>query len=157
MGLNLSTQIPIENHQESILAFGIPMPIALGSTPMRFEKGLTLADKFWVISTLKQNFVISRPDANTLLVHSDKGMIDSIEEVLHNLKKHPFTDQYQVALTDLTVTVSKLNTQGHPTDLTLQFQNNRLENTHIIAWKGKAFERVNIPAIGKSIKLELEP
>lgn len=157
MGLNLAEKIPVASPRESDLVFGLPMPIALGANPMRFAKGLPIPTTFWLISSLKQNFTLTRIDADTLRVTSKAGMIDAIEGVLRNLKKHPLPPHYRVSLTGLTLTVTKLNSKGHPTELELRFTPDRLADTHIISWTGKAFERREIPPIGGQLVLNLAP
>lgn len=157
MGLHLARQIPIQGPQESLITFGIPMPIGLGATPMRFAEGLQLADKFWMISSLQQDFVITRIDEDTLMVTSEEGMIDSIEETLRNLERHPISPNYRVSLTDLDIVVSKLNADGQPEELILDFFNGRLQRTYILTWDGDAFERHPIPGeAGESLTLALK-
>lgn len=156
MGLHLARQIPIENTQESLLTFGIPMPVGLGATPMRFADGLPLADKFWMISSLKQDFVITRINDNTLTVTTEKGMIDTIEANLRNLERNPFTTDFHITLTDLDIAVTQVMPGGKPLELTLTFNNNRLATTRILSWNGKSFELHDIPALGGSLSLNLE-
>lgn len=158
MMLQLARDIPIQSPQKSLITFGIPMPIGLGATPMRFADGLPLADKFWMISSLKQDFVITRVDDNTLTVTAPEGMIDSIEANLRNLDRNPFTTDFHIGLTDLDIAVSKVMPGGKPEELTLTFHNNRLEHTHILSWNGKRFERYAVPATaGESLTLTLKP
>ena len=157
MGLHLARKIPIENTKESLLTFGIPMPIGLGATPMRFAEGLPLADKFWMVSSLKQRFVVTRTGDSQLTVTSDAGMIDSIEATLRNLERSPLPDNFTIALTDLDIAVTRKNAEGKPQELTLTFHNNRLEHTRILTWNGKAFEVRHVPAaVGESVELALD-
>lgn len=158
MGLHLARQIPIESTQESLLTFGIPMPIGLGATPMRFAEGLPLADKFWMISSLKQDFVITRVNHNTLTVTTEEGMVDTIEANLRNLERNPFTTDFRILLTDLEIAVTQVKAGGRPQELTLTFNNNRLASTRILSWNGKSFELHDIPATpGESLTLALKP
>ncbi|MEZ5507138.1 MAG: hypothetical protein R3F38_14705 [Gammaproteobacteria bacterium] len=145
MMLPLARDIPIESPQESLITFGIPMPIGLGATPMRFAEGLPLPDKFWMISSLQQDFMITRIDANTLRITAPDGMINAIEANLRNLERNPITTDFRIRLTDLDIAVSKVMPDGKPRELTLTFHNNRLENTRILTWNGMQFERHAIP------------
>lgn len=157
MMLPLARDIPIESPQESLITFGIPMPIGLGATPMRFAEGLPLADKFWMISSLKQDFVITRVDDNTLRVTAPEGLISAIETNLRNLERNPITTDFRISLTDLDIAVSKVMPGGKPEELTLTFHNNRLKNTHILTWDGKQFVRHDIPTHhGESLALRLD-
>lgn len=157
MGLHLAREIPIENPQESLITFGIPMPVGLGATPMRSVEGLPLADKFWMISSLQQDFVITRVDEDTLTVKCEEGMIDSIEATLRNLQRNPLLPDFRLTLTDLDIAVSKVNPEGKPEELTLDFHNDRLARTFILSWNGEDFERHAVPAIaGEPLTLALK-
>lgn len=158
MGLPLARKIPITNPDESLLTFGIPMPIGLGSTPMRFAEGLPLANKFWMISSLKQNFTITRANHDTLLVKAEDGFIDSIEATLRNVHRKPFTPDFKISLTDMDIAVKRVDENGRPLELTLTFNNNRLEKTRILTWTGKTFERHDVPkTAGETLALQLDP
>jgi hypothetical protein len=123
---------------------------------MRFADGLPLADKFWMISSLKQDFVITRINDNTLTVTSDKGMIDEIEATLRNLQRNPFTTDFHITLTDLDIAVTQVMPGGKPQELTLTFSNNRLATTRILSWNGKSFALHNVPAPGSPLTLPLK-
>jgi hypothetical protein len=158
MGLPLARKIPIDNPDESLLTFGIPMPIGLGSTPMRFAEGLPLADKFWMISSLKQNFTITRTSQDTLVVQAETGFVDSIEATLRDLDRKPFTTDFRISLTDMDIAVTRVDENGRPLELTLTFNNGRLGSTHVLAWTGKAFERHEVPqGTGETLALQLDP
>lgn len=155
MRLQLAQEMPVENPDESLLSFGIPMPIGMGALPMRYAHGLTLPNKLWTISTLQQRFTLTRVDENTLLVRSDQGMIGSLETHLRNLEQFPFPEDFRIRLTDMELTISAVNEKGQPTDLRLTFHNDRLASTAVLSWNGKAFERHRVPAINESITLNL--
>lgn len=155
MGLPLARKIPVENSSESLLSFGIPMPVGMGALPMRFADGLPIPDKLWTISTLQQNFTLIRVDENTLLVRSDQGMVDHLETNLRNLEQFPFPEDFRIRLTDMELAITAVNEQGQPTELRLAFHNNRLASTAILSWNGKVFEHHPIPAINETITLSL--
>lgn len=100
--------------------------------------------------------MITRIDTNTLRITAPEGMINAIEANLRNLERNPITTDFQIRLTDLDIAVSKVMPDGKPRELTLTFHNNRLENTRILTWNGKQFERYEIPATqGESLALAL--
>ena len=155
MGLPLARQLPVTSSSESLLSFGVPMPVSMGAIPMRFAEDLPIPEKMWTISTLQQNFSITRLNENTLLVHSEKGMVQDLEANLRNLTQFPIRAHEKVVLTDLTLEVVKLNENGHPTDLLLTFNDDRLESTSILFWNGKSFERRQHPELGQTLELTL--
>ncbi|HVL02126.1 MAG TPA: hypothetical protein VM553_20050 [Dongiaceae bacterium] len=157
MGLRLAYKMPISDNGASLLTFGIPMPIGLGATPMRFVAGMPTADKFWMISSLKQHFVVTRITQDQLRVTANEGMIDSIEETLRDLKRHPLSEHFKIALTDLEIAVTRVGNNGKPQELILTFSNDRLEKTQILCWTGKTFELRDVPqAVGDSVELILD-
>lgn len=155
MGLSLAHRIPVENPQEALLSFGIPMPVGISAVPMRFATGQPIPDKLWTISTQKQEFTITRVEPDTLAVHAPAGMVGDIEANLRDLERFPFSEDFTIALTDMELAVTELNEQGQPTGLRLTFHNNRLASTTILGWDGKDFQRHHVPAVGESLTLNL--
>lgn len=154
MGLELARKLPVENPDESLLSFGVPMPVGMGALPMRFADGLPIPDKLWTISTLQQDFTLIRVDEDTLLVQSQQGMVDELESNLRDLERFPFPREFSIQLTDMTLQITRFNEEGQPTELRLTFHNNRLASTALLSWNGKAFERHPVPAISESITLD---
>lgn len=154
MALQINQRMPIEPG-ESVLLFGLNMPIALATVPMRFANGLTVPDNFWLISSDPYQFAIHRVDGNTLEITSSDGLINQFEQGLRDMKKAPFAVGDVISTDSMLVSVEALNQNGHPTKLTLRFVDDLMPAVRIVYWNGKEFLRTNVPDVASEIQLDL--
>lgn len=154
MALDLNQKMPVQSNHERVLLFGLSMPIALATTPMRFAHGTTLPERLWLISSDMMNFTIKRTATGAIEIESDQGMISDFEQSLRDLSREPLHVGQVVATDSIRIHVTKLDPAGHPLRLTAEF-NDRISDTLIIFWNGKSFERAPLPELGETLELNL--
>lgn len=154
MGLDRAAQLPVASHlEENILLVGLPLPAALGMIPKRFADQLPLPGKLWMLTSEPLDIHLQRTGENSLIVRAPAGMINGIEEIMRNLHKRPLTLGQSIEHTGMTLTVSELNENGHPTALTLNFAPLTLDRTRLLQWKQAHYEEIPIPGVGGELQL----
>ncbi|MDX1696032.1 MAG: hypothetical protein R3208_19865 [Ketobacteraceae bacterium] len=157
MGLQLTSEMPVQSEQDKLLLFGVPMPVALATTPMRYASDRLLPERLWLISSDRHHFTIKRINANQLDIVSSKPLINTFEQALRDMERHPFGEGDQVVLSDMVLKVTRTDPAGHPLALRLTFRPGVLDTAALVAQgEGQdrlALRRQPLPAIGESLQL----
>ena len=114
MALDINQQMPIESKEDRELLFGLSVPIALATSPMRFAHKLTVPERLWLISSDTMPFTVRRIDQNRIEITSEKGMINEFEQSFRNLSREPLKTGQVVTTDGLRLEVRKLDEAGHP-------------------------------------------
>lgn len=155
MGLQFSQVLPVESNKESVLLFGLSMPIALSTTPMRFAHQATVPRNLWLISSDAMNFTLRRVSATSLEIESNRGMINTIEQTMRNLDREPLSVGQVVSTNAMSMLVDKLDSNNHPTKITMTLQRELVSGAVVVFWDGKAFQRRTLPDVGAQLELML--
>ena len=155
MALEVNQRMPIESESDRVLLFGISMPIALATSPMRFAHGKTVSDRLWLMSSDAMTFTIRRTGPSRLEILSEKGMINEIEQSVRDLSRESLKEGQVIKTDGLELEVEKLDEAGHPTKLALQLDPDHMDDMVIVSWTGKAFQRSALPEEGSELVLNL--
>ena len=155
MALEVNQRMPIESESDRVLLFGISMPIALATSPMRFAHGKTVPDRLWLMSSDAMKFTIRRTGSNHMEILSEKGMINEIEQSVRNLSREPLQEGQVIKTDGLQLEVASLDDAGHPTKLGLQLDPDHMDDMVLISWTGKEFQRNALPDVGSELVLNL--
>ena len=155
MALPMTKRMPIDSEQDRVLLFGISMPIALAATPMRFAHHLTVPECSWLISSHQDRFTLRRVAQDTLEILADRGMIDEFEQNVRDLAREPLVVGQQVITGVMKMTVLALDDMGSPTHLRMKLDAEHMQNTVVINWDGKTFNRLALPAVGDTLEMNL--
>ncbi|MEE2729795.1 MAG: hypothetical protein VYA55_03185 [Pseudomonadota bacterium] len=155
MSLPMTKRMPVQTEQDQVLLFGMSMPIALATTPMRFAHHLTVPANAWLISSRHAEFTVSRVAEDSIRIESSLGMIDEFEQTVRDLQQEPLAVGQEVRTTAMTMTVLALDDAGSPTRLDMRFHSTGAQDVVIIYWDGEAFRRSPLPPVGERLRLNL--
>ena len=155
MSLPMTKGMPIQSHEDRLLLFGMSMPIALATIPMRFAHHLPVPRHSWFISSRHSLFTIKRVTLDTIEIESNRGMIDGFEQNVRNLQREPLHPGQDVVTDAMTMTVLALDESGSPTGLKMGMEPDGMDDVVIIYWDGKRFIRQPLPELGHSLTLDL--
>lgn len=155
MALHVNQRMPIDSSHERVLLFGLSMPISLATTPMRFAHKLTVPERLWLMSSDAMDFTIRRVAANRIEIESEKGMINEFEQSVRDLSREPLQVGQVVTTDGMRLEVKKLDGEGHPLVIALEFDGDHMSDVVIVYWQDAEFHRARLPAEGSELKLNL--
>jgi hypothetical protein len=126
-----------------------------GIIAQRITAGRVAPDKLTVLASGTRGLSIERRDARTLVVRQDGGFYHTGTELLTHSTRTPTPVGTRVALTDLTVEVTRTDAIGVPTEATFQFAK-PLEDASLrwVEWRGRDFAPFALPAAGETRRIE---
>ncbi|MCK5791520.1 MULTISPECIES: hypothetical protein [unclassified Ketobacter] len=153
MALHVTQRMPIESEQDRVLLFGLNMPIALATSPMRFAHQATLPERLWLMSSDAMQFTVQRVGQNRLQILSEKGMINEFEQSVRDLSRDPLTVGQVVTTDGMRLEIKQLDEDGHPLHLELTLDSQHMDDVVIIYWTPDGFERTALPGEGEALVL----
>jgi len=122
---------------------------------MRITAGRVAPGTMMVIGAGTRGMELSRRDARTLVVRSDEGFYRGATDLLTRSLDTPMPVGTQVALTGVTVEVTKTNEAGVPTEAVFAFVNPlEDESMRWVEWREKTFMPFVFPKEGETRRIE---
>lgn len=104
-----------------LILFSPPLASSLAIAGLRFYRNEPMPERIWTITTLDGELDTLVRGNELILTREGGFMGNATEESVRDLEKYPFKRGDRVALSGLTIEVSKINPAGRPLQLTLIF------------------------------------
>jgi hypothetical protein len=155
MVLDIDTDPSVE--RQSVICVNAPIAMYVGLFPaLKALAGEPVPKHTRILAPSLANLEMSRPDARTLVIRTDRGYTDWAFDSLFRDSGHPMPLGYRVALSDLTVEVTEVSGHG-PVEVTFRFEV-PLEDPSLawLQWRKSAFVPFDPPPIGQTVHVATE-
>lgn len=104
-----------------LILFSPPLASSLAIAGLRFYRNAPMPERIWTITTLEGELE-SRVKGNQLILSREDGFIVTpTEQAVRDMDKYPFSVGDRVALSGLTIEITKVTKAGRPMQLQLTF------------------------------------
>jgi hypothetical protein len=123
----------------------------------RVSAGRVSPEKMLVLASGRRSMEIERRDATTLVVRPEEGFFRAGTELLTRSATSAMPVGSRVALTGVTIDVTRAGDDGVPTEAAFHFAT-PLEDEHLawVEWQGRGFVPFVLPRVGETRHIEAQ-
>ncbi|HZZ27776.1 MAG TPA: hypothetical protein VFE46_07175 [Pirellulales bacterium] len=147
--------VEADEENRNLLIVNHPLPMQVQDLlSQRIVDGDPLPRSTVVLAPASTPLSISRPDADSLLVHAEEGYFTDPLSLLGSSVEHPLPQSSTVALPAVDITVRQVSADGRPVDVLYRFKAPLEDRSlHWVCWQAGRFIPFIPPKIGETCLL----